>query len=339
MKQGKILGILLLVFLVGCNPFARKKSNTPKEDLSEYMSSTPLAEVERSGSFTAEDNDALQEKLLERFKETQCTKEWMGFLQRKRYGVIVSQMRPSLDSKERIVNSDGSESYFLPTTIVGYWLELRKFRSRPNLYGRVEIREYTPVRKSPSLMYQKIHRWRARGKCKRIPLIARKMKIFPYTKGAKLFNDKKLRTLIKKGAGLIYLWSPNMPYSTASIRSKKENWGLDTLIDIAKEKGLEITYLLDPQANVPAALRAAKIVRKKVPRLKDIRVTRGTSIELYMRMTGLHFPTLLYFKDGKIARTHLPGIAGEKQIRTYIDEQEKHLSGLSFRSRYSGRTE
>ena len=339
MKQGKVLGVLLLVFLVGCNPFARKKAKV-NEDLSEFMSSTPLAEVERSGSFIAEDDDSLQERLLERFKETQCAKQWIGFLQRRRFGVIVSQMRPSLDSEERIVNSDGSESYFLPTTLMGHWVEIRKFRSRSRThFGRVELREFYPVKKSPSLMRQRIYRWRARKQCKRSHIPARRVKLFPYAKGAYPYRDNDLRKLVRKGAGLIYLWSPNMPYSTASIRSTKKNWGLDTLLDIAAEKNLGITYLLDPYANVPAALRAAEKVKKKVPRLKDYKVIRGTSIELYMRMTGLHYPTLLYYKDGKIARTHLPGISGEKQIRTYIDEQEKELAGISFRSKYQKEAE
>ena len=102
-----------------------------------------------------------------------------------------------------------------------------------------------------------------------------------------LFADKNLQHLLSKGsAGIIYIWSPHMPLSIK---------GLVEISALAKRLKMDLTILMDPNASQDSGLRAVK--RNHLDSTAIIKV--GAS-ELIQRSSLFHFPSYVFYKDGKI---------------------------------------
>ena len=128
------------------------------------------------------------------------------------------------------------------------------------------------------------------------------------------FSDRDLRALVRNRTGLIYLWSPNMPYSYLDIR--QGTMGLPAIRQIAAEMNLPLTVLLDPGANYRHALRVTGSSPWLGP--TDARLVR--SIELSFRALLNHYPVLLAYRDGKLARFGYPGIGTREEYHHYIKD-------------------
>ncbi|MGK0367863.1 MAG: hypothetical protein ACI9QD_001003, partial [Thermoproteota archaeon] len=277
----------------------------------------PSADKENLRGIIYENDDETRALFEKTFGDSQCSAQWMSYLKRKKFGIYAKQMKPPLSSKIRITNNDSSVSFFAPTTVVGHWVEIRKFaHTRKNgIPGRIEIRDYAPQKNNPTKIYKKINRWRAATGCKKVSK-TKTYKLFKASDKAESFDDRDLRSLVfsnkaSKSKGLIYLWSPQMPYSSSSLKSsikQPKPWGLESLIKVAKDKGLKIEFLLDPTANIENANVKAKEIGKHFPVFLENGVQRAMSLDLYLRMTGIHYPSLIYYSQVRIAVNHLPGM-------------------------------
>jgi len=128
---------------------------------------------------------------------------------------------------------------------------------------------------------------------------------------ARSFNDDTLKNIVDKyKKGVIYAWSPHMPLSVKGLKNIKK---------LSKEFGLKVYGVVD--ANSPT-----ESVRKVASKsgISSLDQRKMESMELFMRGSALHFPSLLTFKDGKIKRH--PKYGYEKK-----EEYKKDLLRFGFK--------
>lgn len=126
------------------------------------------------------------------------------------------------------------------------------------------------------------------------PLCTAKLSVFgrrTLRKSSGLFTDFSLVQLVKnskkkKSSGVIFLWSP---YMSVSLRGLKE------IKPVADSLGLRIIPILDPRADRKTAQDALKKFR-----IQDVPLRKLASQDLYRRGMTLHYPTMLFFTNGKL---------------------------------------
>lgn len=108
------------------------------------------------------------------------------------------------------------------------------------------------------------------------------------------FTDEKLREFVKKNrSGIIYSWSPHMPLSIEGIKEIKK---------AAKKLDLPLLITLSPEGDLKWAKKVAK--QRK---LAANEVVPHDSMELILRGMTIHQPSIITFKNGKLARSARPG--------------------------------
>lgn len=107
-------------------------------------------------------------------------------------------------------------------------------------------------------------------------------------------DDSYLKELMKKNkAGLIYVWSPRMPLSVQ---------GLEEARRAAADAGIAFVEARDPHAG-PAA---------------DSQLILNSNRLLELGVSN-HFPTIAFFKDGKVLPTLVPGYESREQLGNLMD--------------------
>lgn len=165
-----------------------------------------------------------------------------------------------------------AEQEVSPTDSIGVWLE----RSRTE-NGDVELRRVSAT--ETQLV-------RAGGASCELTT-ARFTRTFASTDNA--FTDEALRALVRENrAGVIYVWSPGMPLSIQ---------GLDEARAAAKALGISFTPLVaDASPEQLAAIHA------------DPTTTRTmASLELVYRNANIHYPSVTFYRDGKVLGAAIPG--------------------------------
>lgn len=124
-----------------------------------------------------------------------------------------------------------------------------------------------------------------------------------------VFTDHDLETLLasSRAGGLIYIWSPHMPYSVKGLREIRA---------VGERLDLTVTPLLDPQAD--AALSASVVDEEALP-FTALRYLKST--KLFERGATLHFPTLLVFSHGRVSQQMLPGYTSPAVYEAFIKNQ------------------
>jgi len=125
---------------------------------------------------------------------------------------------------------------------------------------------------------------------------------------ARPFSDGDLtRVLATAQNGLLYLWSPHMPYSVQ---------GLEEIRELAARRRLTLVALLDPSADCTLAVRIA--ATRGFPR-KALAYTLAE--RLFAHGATLHYPTLVLFREGRLLAAMLPGYVGVNVYQAFIDER------------------
>ena len=126
----------------------------------------------------------------------------------------------------------------------------------------------------------------------------------------KTFLNKDLKNLLRNTKeGIIYLWSPHMPYSIGSLYPTQK---------VAKKLKLPLTILMDPLAEERETEKVVK--RFHLPP----KFTRKNKAErLLLQGATLHYPNYFFYKEGKISNIQLFGAKGEEAI---FDALEKMAS-------------
>ena len=126
------------------------------------------------------------------------------------------------------------------------------------------------------------------------------------------FNDRDLARLLKNHTrGVIYLWSPHMPYSVQ---------GASEVQRVAHELAVESVLLLDPYAEselTDHVLRSQHLPSSATRRVRaDVLANRGAT---------QHFPTAIVFERGRLDVQMLPGYTPPEDLRAYIRERLKNF--------------
>lgn len=128
-----------------------------------------------------------------------------------------------------------------------------------------------------------------------------------------VFSDVDLEELLLStpAGGLIYVWSPHMPYSVKGLRD---------IADIGGRVGLSVTPLLDPYAEARLSARVVEEAGLPPAALRSL-----NSPALFDRGATLHFPTLFVFAHGRLAEHMLPGYTSPAVYEAFIEEQLAHI--------------
>ena len=203
----------------------------------------------------------------------------------------LSQWERATGFKKRI--SVGSHIFRSATDTIGVWLEIRSssrhavtlLRMAPDRLTRIT---WAPKSCAPSLVTSTYK--------------------FDNDRLKNDFDDSFLKTIVEQNwAGILYAWSPHMPYSVV---------GLSEVKAAARLLKLNIYVVLDPHAVARLAQKTTFEHGWPSDHLK-----RMESQELFNRGMGNHYPSLLLFKRGKIIGPLLPGLKKEKTYVKFIKEQ------------------
>lgn len=207
---------------------------------------------------------------------------------------------------------DGSRRFFSPTNVIGVWTEARVFLNKEVELRRITA-NFTEVRSFDLTT------------CK-LKAVAQKQRLFFSSPraGETVFTDRDLRNLLAQhDRGLIYIWSPHMPYSYRALNERAS--GVDSIREVARKLGLNLTVVVDPAANQLFTQKLASENRSL--RLSAASPThRAQSLELSFRAMNTHFPVLITYSKGKIARHAYPGVGTETEYSKIVTKQLAELA-------------
>jgi len=112
------------------------------------------------------------------------------------------------------------------------------------------------------------------------------------------------RLLHAQRAGVIYLWSPHMPYSVRGAREAAA---------VAARLQLNLTLLLDPFADPRLAAQTGRSQGLPAAALRTVQAPA-----LLARGATQHFPTVIVFRDGHLAPGMLPGYTPPDRLGAYL---------------------
>jgi hypothetical protein len=126
------------------------------------------------------------------------------------------------------------------------------------------------------------------------------------------YTDKDLQnTLEAHPWGIIYVWSPYMPYSMLALKEIKK---------ATAAKGGHLEILLDPMANPKDTKEAVDKGLVKKGELKP-----ATSRELWSRGEKLHYPIAYLYKDRFLSNREYVGYKKEKTYEEWITAELANL--------------
>lgn len=122
-------------------------------------------------------------------------------------------------------------------------------------------------------------------------------------------TDQELYKRINKNKnGIILSWSPSMPFSIDAIGQARK---------VAQNEKIDLIVLLDRNANLK---KAQQIVKNNF--WPSEYTQKFDSVELTYRKIENHFPSILFFKDGKLKNYLLPGLKNAVSYKAeYMDLQ------------------
>lgn len=189
-----------------------------------------------------------------------------------------------------VENLDGGQNYRTPTDSIGTWIELTVYPDDTVEASRASIdATLTATWEFSCTAVLKLKKHRP--------------ELLP-THG--FFTDVDLQDFINKNnSGIVYAWSPHMPYSVRGLPEARE---------LARKLKIGFVAVLDPEASDQLT---AQVAKKHHIEQDDLR--RYSSIELEARGMSLHFPSLLVFKEKKFRGPMLPGYWDE------VSALERHV--------------
>ena len=129
-----------------------------------------------------------------------------------------------------------------------------------------------------------------------------------HKKNTNNFTDKELEDLVTKNKnGVIYFWGPNMPWSTLGIKE---------ITEAANKLKLPIKVLRSPKSNAKVASNTLRDLN-----LNQEYVKTHQSLELLLRGSESHLPSIIIYKDGKLKRYVKPGHEFKEKFTKYLTKE------------------
>lgn len=201
---------------------------------------------------------------------------------------------------------DGSRRFFTPTNVIGVWVEARVFMNK-----EVELRRITANFTETRSFDLKA--------CQAKVSAQKQARFFEQALRPEMsFTDRDLRQLLAdQDRGIIYIWSPHMPYSYRPLNNGSS--GVDNIRAVAKKLGLHLTVVADPSASQAYAKNI--VSQNKSLSLNTSAMQRAQSLELTLRSMNTHFPVAIVYAKGKIGRHGYPGVGTEAEYRKFVEAQ------------------
>lgn len=225
---------------------------------------------------------------------------------------LQTQLKKSFGKKtpewEQNVDADFETQVFRAPVETGEWYELRwASKKTPQLffYSSAKTGEYS---------------WDSKCKLKETQGPGMEFLKTPQDAGTS-FTDADLKRLLQeKKQGVIYLWSPRMTYSVTEFNRFRK---------VIAEKNIEFIAVLDHNADVREAKDALQKAGVEIPlrtsstgrEPSSVHLFRQmNSVELYMRNSNLHYPTMYVFKNGQMNPRRIVGVLTDQDIGKAVDE-------------------
>ena len=239
-----------------------------------------------------------------------------------------TEFRTSRQWTREAGGNDGSVVLMSPTTLAGLWTHVKVFQNK-----EVEI-SYVTAKLTRTYVQD------LESGCSFTSKVARRPKAEPG------FTDHDLAALVKAGGyGVVYVWSPNMPYgfkTQQQVQAQQQQQQQaaqegdnDTMLtglvevnqavaELAADLGkpVKVSYTVDPTAKQGAIVEALKVMPKVFQDKQDELLRPVRAVDIIFRSAGDHYPSLLVYANGEIARLVYPGVGTvaeyKKQILTMI---------------------
>lgn len=230
--------------------------------------------------------------------------------------------------------NDGSVVLVSPTTLPGMWNVVTRY-----LNGEVVVKRQT-ARFTTTFTFGVHATDPAQDSCEVHRDSNAEPRKFDEARMARALTDHDVLDLVKKNpVGVIYVWSPHMPYS---YDSKLEAQGANGLKNIQ-----EAVAKVSQQTGKPVALTVAvdpgaseELVNEIVSheeRLDENMTQPVEAIELFYRNVNHHYPAVLVYADGLIARHVYPGTETPEKYAAVIGEKLAEISRLRAQLDAAGR--
>lgn len=212
----------------------------------------------------------------------------------KQIGAFLDKIEKKREWRKELDGLGEYAYYRSPTAKIGAWLELRVFEN-----GNTES-DYVTAQKKLNVAWDS-HTCRPQISSKAIALDKQRMDAS--------FSDATLREAVRRyPAGIIYAWSPHMPFSVAGTKAIRR---------AAEKLHTKLFLVLDPHADPQIAEKVAVKHHFSPGSLAPIE-----SIEMFNRGILNHFPSVILFSHGKILSRTIPGL---KTATVYADLIEDQL--------------
>lgn len=205
----------------------------------------------------------------------------------------------SLNSWIRVVDRGlGILTFRSPTRRFGYWVQIEI----NNKTGYGAIREFTPLA-------ERLYQVQSSKNCRYQGSFVKRQKERLQSNFG--INDQRLQELIRKGSGVLYIWSPSMEYSMRRVNEVKR---------YAKSLGVGFFAFVDERAEM-ASIK--KVAQKFSISESDSRKIAST--EMDMRQYKLHFPTTYVYKNGKIHPERIIGVVEKLEFSLSVHRRLNEL--------------
>ena len=217
--------------------------------------------------------------------------------------------------------TDGSVTLMSPTTVAGLWTQVRRFGN-----GEVEV-SFVTTHFTKTVRFDVNPTDRSRDNCKNATLSAVERKL-DSKRQKRGFTDRDLDKLVKDNpAGVIYTWSPGMPFSYSS-KAKRNGVALikAAVAELTAElqAPVKLDFVVDP--TVKDALVQGVLAKESV----EMDASMGRSIQaldLLFRNMNQHYPAILVYANGKLARQIYPGVETLGKYKDVIRATIHELQG------------
>ncbi len=190
-------------------------------------------------------------------------------------------------------NLDGARIFRTPNRSVGVWAEAKVFADKSIELSRITAQSLTRVR------------WDIASCAPAVRVDAHPL---PEKNLKNSFSDADLaKVLGSKKKGMIIAWSPHMTLSVGAAREAEQ---------LGKELGIQVVVVRDPHSRDKVAKE--RLAKEKLPAAWSRKIQ---SVDLVMRDMLIHFPSILFFKDGRIQGHVFPGYEVKDQLRAIVKDK------------------
>jgi hypothetical protein len=201
--------------------------------------------------------------------------------------------------------TDGSVRFLSPTTLPGLWTVVTRHLNGEPVVERVTARftstyTFAVDAKDP-----------AADSCEVAKETQKSVRVFDDSVMANALTDHGILEMVRVNPhGVIYVWSPHMPFSYSSAQEESGANGLRNIHEAVERvaRALGEPVALDIGVDPTASASLIRSVVRGEPHLDDGMARPVHALELFFRNMNHHYPAVLVYSNGLISRHIYPGV-------------------------------